>query len=79
MNAAFERLYDATETETQVQLAEALGITQPSISDAFKRGVIPYRWLLIVVEKYGTNPEWIRTGNGQKFFINTLINQQTGK
>ena len=43
-----------------------LEITQPSISDAKRRKVIPSDWLMKLLEKRRINPEWIRTGQGER-------------
>ena len=59
-----ERLMQATATRTQVDLADFLGISQSSVSDARRRGKIPAEWLLTIMRAKGVLPEWILTGNG---------------
>lgn len=58
------RLYSVTGTSTQEGLAQALGLKQASISNAFSRGVIPDSWLMRLLERYGANPLWILYGEG---------------
>lgn len=64
-----QRIYEATETRTQVGLAEMLGIRQSSISDAKRRGSIPHMWLLKIALDKGIHPEWIMTGKGPHFIV----------
>jgi hypothetical protein len=65
-SAAYERIQLVTGAATQVALAAVLGVKQPSIWDAQKRESIPASWLVVLVEKYGISPDWIKTGQGQK-------------
>lgn len=62
--AVYARIQSATGCKTQVELADFLGIRQPGISDAKRRGSIPAEWLLTLLEKRGVNPYWIKTGRG---------------
>ena len=64
MFPALERLYQAAECRTQMELAAFLDVRQPSISVAKKRGTIPADWLLKLLRKKGVNPDWILTGQG---------------
>lgn len=61
---AMERIRETTNLHTQVALALCLDIRQSSISDAKRRGSIPDAWLVVLYEKFGLNPTWIRTGAG---------------
>lgn len=61
------RVFAATETRTQVELAEFLGIRQSSISDAKRRQAIPDSWLMTILRKRAVNPDWIMTGTGGQF------------
>ncbi|WP_052278987.1 helix-turn-helix domain-containing protein [Solidesulfovibrio magneticus] len=61
---AMERIRETTNLHTQVALALCLDIRQSSISDAKRRGAIPDAWLVVLYEKFGLNPTWIRTGAG---------------
>lgn len=47
----------ATNIRSQKDLADALAITQPSISNSRRRGVFPSRWVVKLAIKYGLNPE----------------------
>ena len=69
--AVMARVYEVTETRTQVQLADFLGIKQSSISDAKRRETIPAAWLLALVCVKNISPSWIMTGRGNKYFVNT--------
>ncbi len=64
---ALERIYKATGTSTQVQLAEVLDIRQSSISDAKRRKSVPADWLLKLYENQGLNPSWIKQGSEPMF------------
>lgn len=63
----FQRIKDATNTRTQVELAEVLDIRQSSISDAKKRSSVPSDWYMKLFEKYGLNPDWIKKGTGPRY------------
>lgn len=76
MSTAFDRIYAATNTRTQVELAELLDIRQSSISDAKRRDSIPDSWLVTLLKKAGLNPEWILTGQGAKFLVPAHIPQE---
>lgn len=69
MNAAFERITAATGARTQVQLAELLEIRQSSISDAKRRQSIPDAWLVALLKKFNLNPDWILTGQGERYLV----------
>lgn len=60
----FDRITAATGAKTQAQLAEILGIRQPSISDAKRRNSIPAEWLLKLFKEFGLNPDWLEAGVG---------------
>ncbi len=63
------RIHQVAGTKTQVQLAAVLGIRQSSISDAKRRGSVPSDWVLKVFERFGVNPEWLKTGHGEVYLI----------
>lgn len=66
---ALARVHEAMGTRTQIELAEGLGIRQSSISDAKRRGSIPFMWLVkVAIEKF-IHPTWVLTGQGPKFLI----------
>lgn len=60
---AFERIKETCQSSTQFDLACVLGIAQSSVASACKRGVIPAPWLLKVLRKTATNPDWILYGD----------------
>ncbi len=64
---SFKRLYQATDCKTQVELAEFLGITQSSISDAKKRKSIPSEWLITILLERDISPKWILIGEGSRY------------
>lgn len=65
--AAITRMKEITGQRTQSALARAIGIKQPTVSDATRRGVIPGDWLISLLEKYHANPLWITTGTGPRY------------
>ena len=63
--AAFDRIRQVAGVTTQTGLAAFLGVSQASIWDAKRRAEgIPAGWLVTLVEKYGLNPTWVKTGQG---------------
>ncbi len=65
-DAQYQRILEAAESRTQVELASFLEIRQSSISDAKRRQSIPCEWLIKLFEKKRINPDWIRTGMAGK-------------
>lgn len=63
----FERIKLATNTRTQVELAEVLDIRQSSISDAKRRNSVPADWFMKLFEQFGLNPDWLKKGNGPMY------------
>lgn len=61
------RIYEATETKTQTQLAEILGINQSTISTMKNKQNIPDKWLLTLVKKFQLNPYWVESAIGPKY------------
>ena len=66
-NETYERIKFATNTRTQVELAEVLDIRQSSISDAKRRNSVPADWLMKLFEKFGLNPDWLKQGMGPMY------------
>ena len=68
MNPAFaeqiERIKLVTGTQTQSELAKALGVRQSSVADAKRRSSIPPGWLVTLMREHNANPDWILTGTG---------------
>lgn len=71
-DAAYRRMLEATGTDSQTALAAALGIKQPTFWDARKRGVIPASWLVVLVERYGLSPLWVKAGEGPMHLSRSL-------
>lgn len=65
----YGRLLDATQTRTQVELADFLEIRQSSISDSKRRQSIPAEWHLKLLEKGRISPIWLKTGRGPRMMI----------
>ncbi len=63
----FERIKFATNTRTQVELAEVLDIRQSSISDAKRRNSVPSDWYMKLFEQFGLNPDWLKKGSGPMY------------
>ena len=59
---AYARIQAATQTRTQTEIANLLGIKQSSISDAKKKNTIPDGWLLALYRGFGLEPDWILYG-----------------
>lgn len=52
---------------TQVQMGDATGKNRDIISNYEQGRVVPDdTFIMLLHEKYGYNPEWIRTGEGEK-------------
>lgn len=64
-----KRIHEVCFTRTQVELAEALGVRQSSISDAKRRCSIPAEWQLTILNERGVDPRWLTTGEGPKFRV----------
>ena len=63
------RFYKATDTRSQMELANWLGIRQSAISDAKRRNRIPVAWLRELVRRQVDHiPEWVMTGKGREFW-----------
>jgi len=70
-----ERIRQMTGTQTQVQLANLLGIRQSSVSDAKRRGIIPIRWLDTLRRLKNINPGWILYGVGAQYLAPADVEQ----
>ncbi len=64
---AYERIKFATNTKTQIEIAEVLEIRQSSISDAKRRNSVPGDWYMKLFEKFGLNPDWLKRGVGPMY------------
>jgi len=65
--AAYMRLLQVFGVNTQVQLAECLGVKQSSVADAKKRHSIPDGWLLTALMHKAVNPSWVLRGQGGQY------------
>jgi phage repressor protein C with HTH and peptisase S24 domain len=63
----FARVKLATNTRTQAELAEVLGIRQSSISDAKRRNSLPADWYMKLFEHLGLNPLWLKYGTAPMY------------
>ena len=66
-NEVHQRIQSATNTRTQSELANILGIRQSSISDAKRRNRVPSSWYMLLFEKFGLSQDWLRYGIGPMF------------
>lgn len=64
-----ERVYKITNSRSEAELAEVLGVSQNSVSRELKKNSIPNSWLIVLLNKYNVNPEWILTGSGCVFLL----------
>lgn len=63
----FERIKLATNTRTQMELADVLEIRQSSISDAKRRNSVPAEWYMKLFESFGLSPDWLKKGTGPMY------------
>lgn len=63
----YERIRFATNTRTQVDLANVLEIRQSSISDAKRRRSIPVEWYLKLHDRFGLSLDWLRWSSGPMY------------
>ena len=56
----YKRILFVSNSQTQMELAKVLEISQSSISDAKRRQSIPSDWLVKLYDKFGVNPDWLR-------------------
>lgn len=62
-----ERVFETTGINSQIELADALGINRSAITQARKKGAVPDRWILGLYRKFGLNPDWLENGIGAIF------------
>ena len=67
--AQMARVKFIAQARTLCQLADILGVTQASISEASKRGSVPASWLVVLVQKFRANPDWILEGTMPVFLM----------
>lgn len=61
----FGRLATATGIRSQSDLAKALGLGRASVSLAKGKNAVPARWILELAARFGLDPAWLSTGQGQ--------------
>lgn len=61
-----DRVFEITKCESQRELANLLGLQQPSISAVVnsKTGEVPAHWLIPLMRIKNIHPEWILSGQG---------------
>lgn len=65
--AAFmQRLRDATDVRTQMDLARTLGVNRSAITQAKNRDAVPVKWVLSLSRSHGLNPDWLEFGKGPR-------------
>jgi hypothetical protein len=64
-DSVFSRLMAAVGTKKAVDVANALEISQQSISGAKAKQKIPEGWLTSISDKFGVSVDWLRTGEGE--------------
>ena len=64
----YQRLINEGIITSQRELASLLGVKGSAISQAKRREVIPRSWIPEISKKMNLTPEWIKSGNGEKYF-----------
>lgn len=59
-----DRLFEATNSSTEVALAARLGISSQSIYNAKKKKQIPPNWIFEVSKTFGVSSDWLFFGRG---------------
>ena len=77
--AQMARVKFIAQARTQCQLAEVLGVKQGSVSEASKRGRIPASWLVVLVQKFRANPDWILEGAMPVFLLTDETGREEGR
>lgn len=69
---AYARILEATGCDGQADLAQELGIPQALISDSRRRGEASPAILLALLEQFNLDPQWVRTGEGERHFVTSV-------
>lgn len=67
VDALIERILTATGIGSQADLAKALDINRSGITHARNKNQVPDKWIVKLYRKFGFNPKWIESGEGNKF------------
>ena len=62
----YQRLCDATDIKTQMDIANALGVNRSAITQAKKRDAVPSKWVLALSRSHGLTPDWLEFGKGTR-------------
>jgi phage repressor protein C with HTH and peptisase S24 domain len=62
----YHRVSEATGIDSQIALADAIGVNRSAITQAKKKDAVPDKWILHLSRKFHLNPDWIESGVGQK-------------
>ena len=63
-DATLRRLMLATGAKTETEFAKILGIQQPNVTAARRRGQIPPSWIITIAQRYCCSADWIISGEG---------------
>ena len=76
--AIFERLILASRSKTDAALAQAIGVTPQSVSDARKKNKVPPAWAIAIADKYQISLDWLLFGREAGFSGGGLAPSQAG-
>lgn len=65
-NQVADRLYSACDAKNRADLANILGISQPSVHRGFRDKALPSSWLLTFMCEYDLDPDWLMYGAPRK-------------
>ena len=68
----YARILKATGYAGQAELAQRIGVRQAAISDSRRRGEISSAILLALLEQFNLDPQWVRTGKGERHFTTSV-------
>ncbi len=63
-DVVLERLITASGATSETDFGKKLGIKQPSIAAARRRGAIPPNWVVAIARAYGFSADWLLFGEG---------------
>lgn len=59
-----QRIFEATGTTSDSELARALGIQPPSVAGARERKLVPMKWIEKIASNYNISADWLLFGRG---------------